>query len=57
VDDIMTVFHPSSGIEPRILSFAEAGQERAVAFSFIPNEEPWLPFVSRADFEFSALAV
>ena len=53
----MTIFHPNSGIEPCVQSFAKAGQERAVAFSFILNEEPWLPFVSCADFKFAALAI
>lgn len=57
LDDIKTVFHPSSGRSSRIQSFTEAGKERAVACLPIPNEQPWLPFISRIDFEFAALAV
>lgn len=57
LDDIKTIFHPSSGREPRIQSFVEAGKDRTVACSVIPDERPWFPFVSRIDFEFAALAV
>ncbi|KIM78816.1 hypothetical protein PILCRDRAFT_10760 [Piloderma croceum F 1598] len=57
IDDIKTEFHPHSGRETIIVSFAEYG--RAEKSRLLPprDNEPWRPFRERIDFEFAEFAV
>lgn len=53
--DIRVKYHPNSGHEPRVFTLEEFTQEASASPSSA-DPEPWAPFKTRADFEFTALA-
>jgi hypothetical protein len=55
--DIRVEYHPNSGHEDKTFTFEEFGRAASpVATPHPPDPEPWLPFKTREDFEFAALA-
>ncbi|KAF6754610.1 hypothetical protein DFP72DRAFT_898326 [Ephemerocybe angulata] len=57
-DDIRTEYHPNSGRPRRQDAFEEyRRQHRSKPMTPEKKHEPWFPFESRADFEFSELAL
>lgn len=56
IDDIRTEFHPSSKRPTRIDAFEEFGK-LATASTPVHNLSPWLPFHSKAEFEFAEVAL
>lgn len=49
-------FHPNSGRATKTVPMTEYGQQEAES-SRTPQNEPWRPFRSRADFEFAEIAL
>lgn len=56
LDDIKTEYHPSSGLPPRIVPFAEYDRARQPR-PMPPEQRPWEPFRSRLDFEIAEIAL
>lgn len=56
LDDIRVQYHPKSGRPTEIFPFAEFGLQKD-SEPPAPDEQPWLPFRSKADFEFSEIAL
>lgn len=56
--DIKIEYHPKSGMAPRVVSSEEykASLVDESDPTSPPDDEPWLPFKSREDFEFAELA-
>ena len=55
IDDIKVEYHKAAGIGARVYPFEEFNS-RAPDVDPDPSDEPWKPFMSRADFEFAELA-
>ena len=55
IDDIKVEFHPAVGIADCVYAF-EDFNSRAPDVDPNPSDKPWVPFASRADFEFAELA-
>ena len=55
-DDIRREYHPNSGCEPEIFRFKDYQSSPPCATSPV-EPEPWLPFKTREDFEFSEIAL
>lgn len=55
-DDIRREYHPSAGRKPEIFGFEAY---RSISSGVTPpvEPEPWLPFKTREDFEFSEIAL
>ncbi|KAJ8462259.1 hypothetical protein ONZ45_g18001 [Pleurotus djamor] len=56
-DDIKCVYHPSSGRDPVISHFEDYGQQLAGGIDHLIDPEPWRPFRTRRDFEFTSIAI
>lgn len=58
IDDIRVKYHPHSGRISETLPFEEFGRKRdSASTQCTPNETPWKPFRSQADFEFAEIAL
>ena len=55
VDDIKVEHHEASGLGVHVYPFEEFNP-RASDINPDPSDKPWVPFTSRADFEFAELA-
>lgn len=56
IDDIRTEYHPSSKRPTRIDAFEEFGRTSTPPTS-VHSRRPWLPFHSKAEFEFAEVAL
>ena len=56
IDDIRTEYHPSSNRPTRIDAFEEFGRTSAPPAP-VHSHRPWLPFHSKAEFEFVEVAL
>ena len=58
MDDIKIVYHPKTGKEPLIQSLADYNAaDSKIRTPSRSNEEPWAPYKTRLDFEFSEFAM
>jgi hypothetical protein len=56
IDDIRTEYHPSSKRETRVDAFEDFGKTITPPTP-VHNLSPWLPFRSKAEFEFAEVAL
>ena len=56
VDDIRTEYHPSSGLPTRVDAFEDFDRTTTPPTA-VYNLSPWLPFHSKAEFEFAEVAL
>ncbi|KAF9219660.1 hypothetical protein BS17DRAFT_716720 [Gyrodon lividus] len=52
-DSFKTEYHPKGGHMALYKSFSTFGQQ--TSSKHVPDDEPWIPFLSRADFEFAEI--
>ncbi|TFK39111.1 hypothetical protein BDQ12DRAFT_698231 [Crucibulum laeve] len=57
MDDIKTEYHPNSGRPTTVKAFSEFGKQQEAKPKLPCDPEPWRPFKSRSDFEFSELVL
>jgi hypothetical protein len=57
IDDIRVEYHPNSGLPSKTIHFEDFTRDVEQSEASIPDEPPYKPWRSQADFEFSEIAL
>ena len=57
IDDILTEYHPQSGLPPKVAHFEDYGRDEDSIEDLLVHRDPTATFGSRVEFEFAELAL